>query len=216
MMPAKTKEDKKRDILEYIQKESSNRGNYLNLERNEIVDKFSDEYYNSKQVKEILDELIEDEPIKSENFKLELLYTETEGKKIEENFIILNKQKIFFILGVGFYIYMVFLRADDGMNTFLGGASDFNILISSVFGTGFAYVSGRFILWFGDFVSEKSTIIRDHKHFVGATVILWAFGGLAIWMYSLEKAVPPVVITYVPTSIAAAVAYARYVKGENT
>lgn len=215
-MPAKTKEDKKRDILEYIQKESSNRGNYLNLERNEIVDKFSDEYYNSKQVKEILDELIEDEPIKSENFKLELLYTETEGKKIEENFIILNKQKIFFILGVGFYIYMVFLRADDGMNTFLGGASDFNILISSVFGTGFAYVSGRFILWFGDFVSEKSTIIRDHKHFVGATVILWAFGGLAIWMYSLEKAVPPVVITYVPTSIAAAVAYARYVKGENT
>jgi hypothetical protein len=90
MMPAKTKEDKKRDILEYIQKESSNRGNYLNLERNEIVDKFSDEYYNSKQVKEILDELIEDEPIKSENFKLELLYTETEGKKIEENFIILN------------------------------------------------------------------------------------------------------------------------------
>lgn len=215
-MPAKTKEDKKRDILEYIQKESSNRRNYLNLERNEIVDKFSDEYYNSKQVKEILDELIEDEPIKSENFKLELLYTEAEGKKIEENFIILNKQKIFFILGVGFYIYMVFLRADDGMNTFLGGASDFNILISSVFGTGFAYVSGRFILWFGDFVSEKSTIIRDHKHFVGATVILWAFGGLAIWMYSLEKAVPPVVITYVPTSIAAAVAYARYVKGENT
>lgn len=115
---------------------------------------------------------------------------------------------------MGFYIYLIFLQASEGINSFLEGASDFDILMASVFGTGVAYVSGRFTLWLGDVVSEKSTIVREHKHLVGATVILWAFGGLAMWIYSLERAIPPVVITYVPASIAAAVAYAKYAKGE--
>lgn len=213
-MPAKTKEDKKRDILEYIQEESSNNENYLTLERSKIIDRFSDEYYNSEQIGEILDELVENEPVKSGNFKLELLYPVNEEEKIEDKLSLLDKRSPTLILGVGFYMYLIFLQASEGMNSFLGGASDFDILMASVFGTGVAYALGKFTLWLGDLVSEKSTIVRDHKHLVGATVILWAFGGLAMWIYSLEQAVPPVVITYVPASIATAVAYAKYVKGE--
>lgn len=213
-MPAKTKEDKKRDILEYIQKESSNNENYLTLERSKIVEQFSDEYYNSKQVGEILDELVENEPVNSGDFKLELLYPENEEEKIEDKLSLLNKPSLILVLGVGFYMYLIFLQGSDGMNSFLGGASDFDILMASISGTGGAYVSGRFTLWLSDLVSKKSTIVREHKHLVGATVILWAFGALAMWIYSLERAVPPVVITYVPASIAAAVAYAKYAKGE--
>jgi hypothetical protein len=213
-MPAKTKEDKKRDIFEYIQKESSNNENYLTLERSKIINQFSDKYYNSEQIEEILNELVENEPVNSGDFKLELIYPENDEERIEEKLTLLNKHSLVIIFIAGFYNYLIFLQATDGMNSFLEGAGDIDILMASVFATGVAYVSGKFTIWLSNLVSEKVTIVREHKHLVGATVILWAFGGLAMWIYSLERSVPPIVITYVPASIAAAVAYAKYIKGE--
>lgn len=214
LMPAKTKEDKKRDILEYIQKESSNNENYLALERSKIVDQFSDDYYNAEQIEEILDELVENEPVNSEDFKLKLLYPENDAGKIDDKLSIVNKRPLAVVFAVGFYIYLIFLGISDGVNSFLGGASDAEVLAASIFGTASAYILGKVSLWLGDSVSEKSTLVREHRHFVGATVILWAFGVLAMWIYSMNRTVPAVVITYVPASVGAAVAYAKYANGE--
>jgi len=159
--------------------------------------------------------LVENEPVDSGSIHLELLYPENEEESIDDELGLVDRRPIYMVFLAGYYFYLIFLSATGGINSYLGGVSDSKVLGASIVGTAFAYGVGRISLIVGDYVSEKSTIVREHKHFAGSLLFLLAVGGLIVWTYSLESRVPPVVVTYIPASIGASVAYARYMKGES-
>lgn len=210
-MPASTREDKKREILQYLHAIDDLEGDFANLEKDAISERFSDEYYGEEDIGEIIDELVDNEPVESGEFKLELIYLDEFQDSIENTLKPLSSTPLWQIFFWGFYLLLILVVGSDVFNKALEGASDSQIFSAAVLGTVIAYFGGRLLNRFSDYVNAQLPIVREHRNFIYPTAFLILTGFFIAWYLSLNRTVQTYAyVSIIPTSVLAGATVARY------
>lgn len=208
---AETRNDKKRAILAYIE-EKSEGGEILELQRETIIQEFSDENHPEEVVNEILDEVVDEERVSERTPEFDIIFPDKFRDKIDESVGEKDHwtlQKIFFS---GYYVFcLVVLSSDvipnivDAEKATIIGISTFGLVLSFIFGLGVR----KFSIW------SESNIPRLSKHrtMISAITGVIAVGAVPVLIYSFiyaQNISPAIVAAVLPVSIAAGIQLGRY------
>lgn len=158
-MVAKLREDVKREILEYLGEVAEN-GEILRLDRQRVIERFTNETYDQQKISEIIDELEEDELLDSKRTKLELIYPTELRQTIEEEIESLSKpHSVFGVFFVGFVIFGLLLQWDPFFEFIRNESESPTLRTHYLQGGGAAVVSSYFL---GKGFMRSYTIIEEH------------------------------------------------------
>jgi|GEM_PF-2810841 len=216
-MPTKTKDDIKRDILSELEKRVED-GEYLQISRSSIREEFTDEHHSSEYIDNLIDELLEEEPIEESNLQVNIIYPEARSDILRERFNIGSSTSILGIFIIGYYAFVIGVLSSDGLNDIFGGATNEEIVASSLIGIIASYGIGRFGLWVSEVLEDKIPPIQKYKNIIYPTAVILFAGGLLLWGYSTVASVdiPSVAVaTLIPGSVIAGVEIGKYIESES-
>lgn len=209
---AKTKEDKKREILEYLE-ENSQRGDILSLSRKKLLREFKDSHYSEESIDEVVKELIEEEPVSKNQVEIETVYTDKHKGELLGDFEERSQTPLKGVLIMGYYLFFFSVISMDFFNSLLYGLNNAQILGAGLIGVLFTVASGKLAIRVMDSVEEKIPVIREHKQLIYPTLGIFfiAIAIAAVASAYYETTIPITALVSVPgTSVLGGVAVARY------
>lgn len=211
---AKTRNDKKREILEYLEEKSTN-GGILSLRKDEIIEQFNDDYPD-ESIGEILDEIIDEEPVSEESHTLSLIYPEKFSDKVERQIQSGDDWNIRTVFFVGYYLLFFAVISDASLNGFFINATDEQIVWISLVGISSSYVLGTAARKISNLLLSRISLFREHKsiiYSIGGVFAISVFIMFAYGHYSSQEISLAVVGTFFTGSILAGVQLGKYFDG---
>ena len=182
-----------------------------------ILEEFSDDHHTESSVLEIIDEIVDEEPILSNSYEVDLIFPEKQENKIEDSFGLRDKSDLKSIFFTGFYAFFILLIAVESKEPFLG-ATDAQVFWAGISAIVLSYFAGHLIKVLSNAIEKRVPPIREYKAVIYSVTGMIAFSSMLIFGYGyvFSKEIPPVVIaTFVPASVVAGVQIGKYIESKN-
>lgn len=213
----KTKEDKKREILVYLEENSKN-GDILALRRQNLIPRFSDGHHTEETIEEIVEELVKEEPVSESKVELNLIYTDKHEEHVFSEFDSEESMPLKGTVLLGLYTFSVLVIGTNFLNNWLSNATNTQILLSAYIGTIFTLIVGNAEQRLQTKLENKIPIIHKHKELIYPTLVIFslelAIAFIVATFYSSN--IPTTALVSIPgTSVLGGAAVARYWRQED-
>lgn len=184
-MSYKPSEEKKKEIVDFLE-DKVEQGNLLELDKEEIKTRFSDEYHDEGQIKDIIKNLKEDDIIKSKNASLDVLVPEKYEEEVSKDWGEIFRPKTGQIMFLGFFIFAGLLSWELFYNTLKsisGFSADSQTFLKAMFwGSIGMYLSGKISVEAYSKLEEFKPKFREYK-FVISPAIIFPLVSMSIVLY---------------------------------
>lgn len=184
-MVYESSEEKKKEIVEFLEDKVEN-GNLLDLNLEDVKNKFSDDYHDEDKIEDIIDDLKDDDVLKSKNAKLDVLVPKKYEEKVSRDWGEIFKPKTGQVMWLGFFIFAGLLSWDPFF-AWIKDASSFTadsqaFLKATLWGLIGTWLSG--IMGFGLYhrIEEHRPKVRDYTYLIAPTVI-FPLAAIAVMLY---------------------------------
>lgn len=214
-MGLKTKQQKETELAEAIE-ELADSGEVVSLDRDALAAQFSDDEYSEGDIKEILDELVDDSPIDTASVQLEVIYPSSYKESLFNEFEISKDHSLGFRLVLGLYLYFLFTVSSNTLQSLLS-VEPGQIIIVTLLSLISAYLIGTITVALSDKVEQQIPIIRRYRLILYPFFLIMAFS-FAVTLAGAAyygKEIPLTALASLPaTSIVASVAIAKFLQSD--
>lgn len=161
------REDKKRDVLAFLEESAESNDSLVELEEDRIVEAFADETFDEEAIADILDELESEDVVERRTAKLSIVYPAS-ATSVEDRFEdLFESPSVLAAYSVGFLVCLTLFRNSDAAFTFLFGDATGDptelVVQGMLFGVFGTYLLGRAVVQTYEFVRDNFEILYDHR-----------------------------------------------------
>lgn len=185
-MPPKLKEEKKREILDYLET-NADTDRVLALAVGQLAEELSDDHYSEDDIRELIDKLKSDDLVETKTAKFKVAYLTSDRNVIREKYQEVFGASTFSKFVVGFVTYFLLLDWEP-FYQFVSGENNYPAqayVSGALFGIVGSYLLGSFVLTIYNRVQEKLPILEEHKHIVYPVIGIGIVTGGIVYLFSL-------------------------------
>ncbi|MFC7082090.1 hypothetical protein [Halorussus caseinilyticus] len=190
---AKLKEEKKREILDFIEK-NVEEDNLLPLEMETVVEKFTDETYDRESIEQIVGELDDNDLVETKSAKLEVVYPKNDKKYIESKLGNLSTSSSVFANYFTGTIIAFFLLDYEKLFGFIFGDAigepQTLVVQGMLFGVVANYYLGKGVIHGYSIAQENIVILQEQKHLILPIGLIGAVVGGSLVLYTSYTSQP--------------------------
>lgn len=189
---AKLKEDKKREVLEFVE-ERADEDALLPLGLERIIERFSDEIFDEYAVREVIDELEDDGLLVKKTAKMDVVYPAGYDESVEEKFshyfVTSSNYRPFL---VGGFAYFVLLQ----WSPFLDFIYDVTlppreaVINYSFLGVIAMYFLGKLTIIGYDKLQGNIELVRANRYLIYPILSIAAASSVVVWLFSSYSSQP--------------------------
>ena len=192
------REDKKRDILEALERSSSEE-KLLPLEVKKLKERFADDVFDKDSVEEIIAELEEEGLVMKKTAKMEVVYPTRHEESMEQRFShLFTASDTFGYYVIGSILSAILLDWKPFFDFVYESGLEPQQMISryALFGIIGTYVVGKVAVEGYNKAQEKIELLQRYRYLIYPTLVIAAASGSIIWYFS-TKTGQPVTTTHI-------------------